>query len=217
MNFEDSVKRIEKLIKAEYLRPIIVDVQNRKDLSALCSYFGVGTNKIIDASDFANPDDLPHWENLYQFLSHSKDNVFLKNITSFLLTQGEHFLLQSLKEILSLQVAGHVIIFTYQCSMYFQTLTSHDLRMKDQIIIVDGDKEDIPRIVLMPTTLPPQSNWNVVKGLNSIADAIETGTASKVYVKTNKPISYFKNSIISIKDVKSAYEILSKKRARLSF
>ena len=51
--------------------------------------------------------------------------------------KGEKALVQELKELLSMSIAGHAVILTFQCAEYLRTLIKNDRRVDSRVCILD--------------------------------------------------------------------------------
>ena len=53
MSVDNCIKRNERYLSKPNMQPLVVDVQNMDDLSALITHFNVGANRFVKASEFA--------------------------------------------------------------------------------------------------------------------------------------------------------------------
>ena len=117
MTFDNITKRIETLLKSDKRWPVIVDFSNKKDLKSFLYHFDVGNNKILSAGKFCGKDGIIKIEELINNIENNVDNVFLVHFSAYLKTEGETFLKNTIKSILSKSINGHVIIVTYHIGL----------------------------------------------------------------------------------------------------
>ena len=70
MNFDACIKKITRYLASENAQPLLVNVQNGKDLNRIKIHFDVDSNnEFMDASRFCNKDELPRIETLLEDIS----------------------------------------------------------------------------------------------------------------------------------------------------
>ena len=122
--------------------------------------------------------------------------------------KGEKALVQELKELLSMNIAGHVVILTFQCAEYLRTLIKSDRRLDSRICILNGIPSIRPRLIFTETDIKLTGASAVIKGLQGIAKAVESTTAEELYIETKKNKSCYPLSLYVISDLKNPYKIL---------
>ena len=213
MNIDACIKKINKYLASENVQPLLVNVKNGDDLDQIRTHFNVGGNEIIQASSFCNDDELPRIEMLLEKISAEKKNYFLFGLTSFLRFLGEDEIKKYLSNIINMTIAGHVIVFTYQCE---RLLDFSDPRLSRNICMLDGDEIHLPKLVFVSKTLPTPSSGRVVFGINKAVEEIETSLEDKIQIITAKHKGLYPNTIYSISDLSKAYEIVIEKDNSLS-
>jgi len=203
MNIDSCIKKINKYLDKKDVQPYIVDVQNSSDLSDLITYYNVGANEVISASDYCNDDEFPHIDTLLDELSHKQGTVFVTGLSSFLKLQGEKVLKDTLKNILSM--TGHIIIVTYQCAKH---LRFSDPRLINRISVIDGIESPKPSVVFASEKISLPKDVYQVKGLHNISTALETTDKEIIYIITEKEKGVYPLSLISISNLNKAYEVL---------
>lgn len=208
MGIGACIKKIDKHLANDNVQPLIVDVQNRKDLSDLITHYSVGGNVFVAASDYCNTDEYPHIDTLWDALSRNKERFFVTGLSAFLKLQGEQVLRDTLKDILNMTTVGHVIAITYQCRQY---LSFADPRLKQRICIVEGTADDVQSLIFSSLSLPLPYNAVRILGIHSLGDAVESKSAAKLYVETKKQKDTYPNSIYSIINLSNAYDVLAQR------
>lgn len=205
MDINACIKKIDRYFTKDNAQPLIVDVQNRMDLSALVAHYNVSSNVFVAASQCCNADEYPRLEILLNDLAMKSERIFVTGVTAFLKLQGEQVLQDTLREILAMSVAGHVVVITYQCKKY---LNYSDPRLKLRVVIVDGKDDGAQFFIFFSPGIELPYNVTQVSGVHCIGDAVEGNATAKLYVKTKKRKKDFPNSIFSIGELDSAYDIL---------
>ena len=99
--------------------------------------------------------------------------------------KGEKALVQELKELLSMSIAGHAVILTFQCAEYLRTLIKNDRRVDSRVCILDGVRSVRPRLVFTEEGINLTGTSPAVKGLRGIALLRWNQPPQKCY--TSKP------------------------------
>ena len=210
MAIQEVIKKIDRYLKKDDVEPLIVDVQNGADLDAIMIHYKLPQNVFLCASDteFCKTDEFPIIPNILERLSNENRNFFVSEISSFFMLKGEKALVQELKELLSMSIAGHVVILTFQCAEYLRTLIKNDRRLDSRICILDGVPSVRPRLIFTETDIKLTGASRVIKGLQGIAKAVESSAAEELYIETKKNKSGYPLSLYVISDLKNPYKIL---------
>lgn len=210
MTISEVIKKIDRYLKKDNVGSLMVDVQNKADMEAIVTQYQLPKNTFICASDpeICNPDEFPAIDRLLTKLATGEDNFFVREISTFYMLKGEKELSQELKELLSMSIAGHVVILTYQCKGYLHTLVKNDKRLEGRICILDGDQGLRPKLILTMSGIKSMGNTRTIKGLRNLAKAIETESADTLYVETEKLKASFPYSLYPISEKQSPYDIL---------
>lgn len=207
MDIDACIKKIDRHLANDNKQPLIVDVQNRADLSLLFSHYKVSGNVFISVSHYCNIDEYPHIEALFDELRLKSERIFVTGISAFLKLQGEQVLRETLRDLLGMTVSGHVVVITYQCKKY---LHYSDPRLKQRIAIIDGVEDQTQSLVfsLPEFVLPNNENIIQISGVQCIGDAVENKAVTKLYVKTKKQKNDYPNALFLIEELNNAYDIL---------
>lgn len=205
MNTETCIKKIEKYLAKSDGDVLVVDVQNSVDLSEIITYFKVSGNIFISMADYCKTDELPRMDTLFDVITRKKEPVFITGLTSFLKLKGEAELKSELQNLLTMTIAGHVVILSFQCKMY---LDFPDPRLSRRICIVEGIEDEHVKLIFTSNILPLPKDITIVSGIHAFADTVETSRADIVYISTEKKRKNFPNSLYLISDLKKAYDAL---------
>lgn len=210
MAIDAAFIKIDRYLKKENVGPLVVDVQNKVDLDALVTYYNLPQNTIVNVSDppFCKPDELPTIANLLELLSKEKKNFFVREVSSFYRLQGENALAQEILELLSMSIAGHVVIITYQCKIYLENIIKIDKRLEGRVCIIEGEKAELPQFVFSMKGIKLGAHSTVIQGIHKLAATVEAGITGIVYVETGKAKNSFPYSLYTITEMKHPYEVL---------
>ena len=205
MTISEVIKKIDRYLKKDNFGSLVVDVQNKTDMEAIVTQYQLPQNIFICASDpeICNSDEFPAIDKLLAKLATGNDNFFVREVSTFFMLKGEKELSQELKELLSMSIAGHVVILTYQCKDYLQALIKNDKRLEGRICILDGDQGLRPKLVFTISGVKTMGNHRTVNGLRNLAKAIESEMAETLYVETQKLKASFPFSLYSISEKQS--------------
>lgn len=211
-------KKIDRYLKKENIGPLVVDLQNKADIDSLVTYYDLPQNSIIYASDpkFCKPDEFPTIANLLDMLSKEKRNFFVREIASLYRLKGENSLIQVLTELLSMNIAGHAIIITYQCGAFLEQIIKNDKRLEGRVCVVEGKKAELPQFVFTIKGINLGSHNPVIQGVHRIAFAVESEISDVIYVETEKAKKAYPCSLYFISEMKKPYDVLCSKDSSTS-
>lgn len=202
---QQHYKIIDRYLGRDDGLPLIVDVQNRKDLAELVQHYNVGKTKVIRASDYCAKDELPQFDKLLHDLAVQDVVAIVIEATWFLKLQGEAELRNFLLTLLNLNIPGHIIFVTYQCSPY---LKMRDPRLSRRILIVKGYETLIPEVIFAESSLPLPKECTKIRGIEKFAGIAEEKEQQSVYMITNKKREFFPRSLYRLSSLQDAYEAI---------
>lgn len=210
MTIQEVIKKINRYLKKDNGEPLIVDVQNGADLEAIMFQYQLPQNVFLCASDkeFCNTDELPIIPNILKRIANENTNFFVSEISSFFMLKGKEALVQELKELLFMSIAGHVVIFTFQCAEYLRSLIKKDRRLDRRVCILDGVQSVRPRLVFTEAGIKLTGTSAAIKGVQGIARAVESATTEVLYIETQKSKNNYPFSLYIISDLKDPYKVL---------
>lgn len=215
MTIEKVIKKIDRYLKKDNVGPLIVDVQNKADLDAVMTHYQVAQNIniFLHASDeeFCNADEFPQIPNILQRLANESSSFFVSELSSFFMLKGKEALVQELKELLYMSIAGHAVILTFQCAGYLRDLIKNDRRVDSRVCILDETQSVRPvrpRLVFTEEGIKLPGVSPDVKGIQGLAKAVESTTAEVLYIETRKSKDNYPFSLYIISDLKNPYEVL---------
>lgn len=213
MDIKSCIKKIDRYLSKTDGQPLIIDVQNTSDLSAIVMHYKVGNNNIICASNYCNTDELPHVDAIFNKISNEDNPVFLTELSSFLKLSGENELRKIIKVLLSMSIKGHVVIITYQCKKF---LSYNDPRIDRRIAIVDGEKKETPKIILTSSKALLPQKAIFYDGIQNFASIVENSNNIEVYIISSKHKENFPNALYRLSSLDKAYEAILHKDSMTS-
>lgn len=217
MKLDGLKKSINDYLKSSETKPIIVDIQSRKELSLLMDYFniGIGNNKPLKAGDFCDGDNNIKIDELYHSIDSSDNsNYFLLSLSPYLKVLGMDTAKNILNNLVNKNVNGHLVIITYQCK---SLLKFPDPRIADsgRVLIASGEPDAQSKVCFVSKELLTVFD-NCVDGYGHFGEFYESSSSQIVYVATNVSSSSFPNSMLQISQLTDGYDILCKRDDRTS-
>ena len=211
MNISSCFEKIDRFLSKDFVQPLIVDFSDIVNLNALIEHYNVRGNTVINTSCYCSRDEYPHIDELMHTLLSKKERFFVTGFSEFLKLQGEKELHNTLRNFLSLSSQAHVVFITYNCKQYLEDLLD-DPRIKSRILFVDGEKTiELRSIIFSTPELSLYFNRKTINGIDKIGDSFEKNPSDSLYVNTKKRKKDFPNSIYSINEITSAYDVLLEK------
>lgn len=213
MNLSSCINKISKYLSSTNTQPLLINVNNPKDLDTILTTFNVGENIFLDVSSLCNKDELPQIENVIEQITSNEKNLFVIGLTSFLRFYGEEEIKSLLNEIIATSIAGKVVVITYLCE---NLLSFKDPRVQMRIYYVDGIERLLPRLYFVSRDYCSDNERFVVDGIDKVSNAIERTDYTEIFIKTNKHKNIFKKTVYSIIDKHRAYQVIIDKDVVLS-
>lgn len=212
MNLDSIKKRIGTYLTSEKRWPVVVDFPSREDLANFIEYFSVGDNKFLSADQFCGKDGTFKPEEFINTIGENSGNTFVVGITAFLKLHGELFTKNTLKNILSKSVNGHVVVISYQCRNY---LKFSDIRFaeRNQIYFADGDLDSSSDICLISPALTGAFPGSYI-GFDKLGQAYEKKDQKTIYIATDVSKESFEQSLFNVSQMTNSYDILCSRDSR---
>ena len=205
MSLNQYMQKIDRYLSKDEGLPIVVDVQNEADQTELVQHYHVGKNKLIPASKYCAPDEMPRYEELLNDLATVDGVLIVTGVTSYLKLDGEQELQRFLRKLLSMSIKGHVVFIAYQCRRY---LSFSDQRIARRIVVVENSEKKVPDIVFTDPSIPLPPKYEAIKGMENFAAMAEARSADTMYVVTRKSKDTFPHSLYNITNLQNAYDAL---------
>ena len=206
MKLDDCFKRIDRYLASETeFAPRFVNVQNVEDIETFRQHFSVGSNQCISVAAYAGKDENLRIYELQNALQNKLGNVFLTGLSTQLKLEGEVAIKRVLQNMAQSTYPAHIVVLCYQCKDY---LDFADSRLTRLVYDVEGKGSMIPQLVFTLPEMPVPPDADYVEGVQNIAENIEKMSGGKLYVKTNKHKSNYRDSLFYIKEEGNAFEVL---------
>lgn len=209
MNLSEAKNVIQEYLDSRRTSPIIVDVQTKQDRLDLANAFRNGENKFVNEKKLVEDDGNLKFEDIYDAIRNNEGNKFYTNLSGFMMLQGEGRAKRLIRNIMELKTHGHVVIITYQCSKFFETLTQRMLA-SGRVIVVDGEPDKISDICFVDPdyTYAFSTHYN---GLTDIGYAVENCRHDVAYLIAKVKINTYGLSLLNLSKLDSPYDILKMK------
>lgn len=204
MSIDSAIKKIDKYLSKENVQPLIVDVQNVQDMQAIRVHYNVGNSTFIAANKYCAKDEFPQMEALFNELLENNGAIFVTGLSIYLKFNGEQYLKDNLKNILSMGTIGHIVLLTYQCKKY---LSFSDPRLNNRIVIIDGTEDPKPSLVFTTDKFIIQRDAIWIRGLDQLT-SLEESVGETIYIITSKVRDDYPLSLIDITNLNKAYDVL---------
>lgn len=212
MNLNDAKNKIQNYLKSSRNWPLIVDLQTKADLSDIVDFFKIGINQFPPIENFCNQDDVLKLDELYAAVANNSGNTFYTELTGFLKLSGENKTKNALKTIVTTNISGHVVVFTYQCKNYLK-FSDPRIAESGRLAIVDGTPDTVAEMCFISPNLSdvfPDS----YQGAQKIGYVMEHCTHGSAYIVTTIEKSVFSESLYHITQLNNVYNILRDKDPR---
>lgn len=204
VDYSNFKRKIDSYLGGNDNRPFIVDVSSLDDLQELSrEYLTLGK---IDVFNLAvEPEEWPSEGKIYEALDKCILNECLVyNLGAYLRLLGRDDFNRIIHSLLSTSYKTKFVIITYQCSNFFN---ESDLRCKNKILCLKTEKNaDSSSLVFVPAKY--QGRFKAVHGLGNALSELDKSNGRKIYVTTSYDKKDFPNSLISIEECKSPYDML---------
>lgn len=171
----------------------------------LCNYMC-----ILRVSSFCRPaDSLPKMDELYSSVRLSSENILLIGLSQYLALKGDETSLHIgwFKALTMSQ--NKMVVLCFQMEKTFKNIIATDLRMQNRIIFLGGYPSKRPTMTLFDFSLSTLSSANIKKGLKEYFEFQEDNCSEDSSLFSVKSENDFKNAMISIRSIQSAFELLT--------
>lgn len=199
-------ERIKSSIKA-YLegndnRPLIVDVSSARDRDDFLQfYFQAVKKSVFDL--VTNNSELPDISSLFEFMSNSSEKmIIITDLGTYLKLYGLEILKQKLYELLGKSYATKFIILTFQCG---KLVHIDNPKIRSKFLVDDSNYSTPAQLVFIDSEF--KNLVSIENGLNVALKQIER-SSDKLYVLTHFSKKDFLDSLLSIEECKTPFDLL---------
>ena len=142
---------IEKIEKHNYKNPnkvIFVNFNNTEHLKAFKEHFVFGSNFVGVAAN-KGADNLPTYDEILDVIENSVNNTFVEGIGAFLRLFGQKQVESILNQLINTSISSNAVVLLFQCEEVLQQLIKKDPRVETRVILVDGERDLLPKITFI--------------------------------------------------------------------
>lgn len=190
-------------------KPLLINCNNRKDYH---EYVNLSQNlsHILKVSSFCdNYDTDPNKYQLFEQLGRLKNNTTLLGYTTYFSLNGENEVDKYLRKLITKEYKCKLVVICYQMERNLRNIWSADHRTERQIVLIDGERDKIQDITFVNCKLN-RSNITAINGFQNLLMEMEKNEEYKFVVMTNMRKNQYPNSIISINELGSDYDLIVK-------
>ena len=183
MRVESCIEKIEKRNHRNTQRMLFVNVNNDSDLKSIKEHFEFGYRFINVAED--GKDEMPKLDEICSIIESPDEVVFIEGISSYLRLRGQKRMQTELNQLLDAQSSSKAVILLYQCDDILHEAIGKDPRLESVILFVDGDRQELPKIIFVKDKVLDSVNYKYLCGISSVIKRIESVDSAEIYVKSH--------------------------------
>lgn len=206
MRVESCIEKIEKRNHRNTQRMLFVNVNNDSDLKSIKEHFEFGYRFINVAED--GKDEMPKLDEICSIIESPDEVVFIEGISSYLRLRGQKRMQTELNQLLDAQSSSKAVILLYQCDDILHEAIGKDPRLESVILFVDGDRQELPKIIFVKDKVLDSVNYKYLCGISSVIKRIESVDSAEIYVKSHFSRDDFPESLYVIGEIGSFFEIV---------
>lgn len=205
MTIAEAYKKVDKYLSSESQSPIIVDLPSAKDLSEFKTHYHVGKNRFVGSHKYAIKDNLPDIPKLLNDVSLLSGTTFLTGISVALKLKGAKETKRFLKNFISLEAQGKLILVTVQCADYLK-FSDPRISAANRVLIVSSDTNH-PITTLLFISKNLKNTCTVYSdGLDKMVEYYDQSADMECNVVTSKTKKDFPLSLIPIRELNSSFD-----------
>lgn len=207
MLLERCIEKIEKHNHKNPNKVVFVNFNNVEHLKAFKDHFIFGS-KFIGIAVNKCADNLPTYDEILDVIENSENNTFVEGIGAYLRLFGQKQVESILNQLINTPISSNAVVLLFQCEEVMQQLIKKDPRVETRIILVDGEKDQLPKITFIKEDIARSISQNVYCGLSSLIDKLDESSSEHVYVTTHFCKKNFAESLYNIDELTSFFEII---------
>lgn len=194
--------------------PFIANIDNSAVMQGIISKMQADSNKqIIKISDYCKDDNLPNADKVIADMK-TLDNAVVIGLSAYFMLRGEQQLKQCVSNLLQLPIMGNVVVLLFGCESILRNCVINDIRLDHRTAILESESFSLPKITL---STPDGANAlpKSISGINRLLVKLEdmsyesiSGNNNEIIVTTKYSPSIFKNSMIPVSAIGSAFDIV---------
>lgn len=207
MLLERCIEKIEKHNHKNPNKVIFVNFNNTKHLKAFKEHFVFGSN-FIGVTANKDADNLPTYDEILGVIENSANNTFVEGLSAYLHLFGQKQVESILNQLISTSIRSNAVVLLFQCDEVLQQLIKKDLRVETRVILVDGEKDPLPKVTFIKEDIAKSISQNVCLGVSSLIDKLDESSSDHIYVSTRFCKKDFVESLYIIDELTSFFEII---------
>lgn len=200
-----STKLKRYLTNNSDFKPVFINANNINDyVNNLNSLSTI--SKVLNLSEFCKTaDDTPGILAFIDYLNDLDENTTIVGLSTFLLFIGDYELKKIYRKLISKEYTQKIVVLCYQSEQYLKEIWNKDHRLARQIILLDGERDELPQVTLVNCNM--DCNYCLC-GFKKLLSSLEKNPIGKVVVKTKKNKKNFMDSLIFIKEISTPYHAI---------
>ena len=207
MLLERCIEKIEKHNHKNPNKVIFVNFNNTEHLKAFKEHFIFGSNFVGVAAN-KGADNLPTYDEILDVIENSANNTFVEGIGAFLRLFGQKQVDSILNQLINTSISSNAVVLLFQCEEVLQQLIKKDPRVETRVILVDGERDQLPKITFIKEDIARSISQNVYFGVSSLIDRLDESASKHIYVSTRFGKKDFAESLYNIDELTSFFEII---------
>ena len=207
MLLERCIEKIEKHNHKNPNKVIFVNFNNTEHLKAFKEHFIFGSNFVGVAAN-KGADNLPTYDEILDVIENSANNTFVEGIGAFLRLFGQKQVDSILNQLINTSISSNAVVLLFQCEEVLQQLIKKDPRVETRVILVDGERDQLPKITFIKEDIARSISQNVYFGVSSLIDRLDESASEHIYVSTRFGKKDFVESLYNIDELTSFFEII---------
>ncbi len=194
--------------------PLIVNTDNYDDFQEIRNRLEAdGARQCVYVSEYTLANGLPDIESAKRIAAGS-GRFALIGVSQAAMLRGARFLDELLDELIGYPVSGNVIILLSHCRIYLEKFLKRDIRLKNRIVLVEGEKTPLPQIKIADSAescegIPYDDGISaLIRRLERVRDA-EVAERGFFTVATSFSAEFFLSSLYAVSKSGGVYDVLA--------
>ena len=173
------------------------------------------SKKCVYISQNCLPNGLPDVDAAVSIAS-GNGNYALVGLSQAQMLRSDSALAAKLDEVLSYPISGYGVVLLDHCEQTLQKFMNRDIRMKNRVVLVDGDVSPLPQIKFAKTVdecvggQPLSDIPRLLTYLERLTD-MQRQNHPAVTTASSFPVDMFRNAVYSVTAFEGIYEVLTTK------
>lgn len=212
VNYDKVIEEINRqfsLHKTNYA--LLVDCENYSDFNMIIGkYQADSTVKIFNLSSYSKGDTVPKIPEMLLTLPEEQGNILFVGVSQFLHFLDDEKARTFLSQIYEKEFQGNIVFLLEHYQLLLQKLTADDIRRKDRTVLLDGEYEELPQIIVFKNKDYCKSNIDFTTLLKTLEQFKynENLSCPGIYSSFSTYKDYFKNSSYQMTFIENNFDML---------